>query len=132
MTMKVSAIVLGLLVLVQQVPQVPPVPPLPQPPFAEWLSGVRAEAIARGIREATVDRALTGLEPVPTVIQRDRTQAEIVQTLDQYLKERISARVVRTARAMRTSHATVLQQVSEKYGVSPSVLVAVWGLESNF
>ena len=46
---------------------------------------MRAEALTRGIREATLDSALTGLEPVPTVIQRDRTQAELVQTLDQYL-----------------------------------------------
>ena len=33
--------------------QIPPVPPLPQPPFDEWLSGVRAEALTRGIRDAT-------------------------------------------------------------------------------
>jgi membrane-bound lytic murein transglycosylase B len=135
--MRVSAIALGLVMLLQQVPsvplqQIPAVPPLPQPPFSEWLAGVRAEAIARGIREATVDQALSGLEPVPTVIQRDRTQAEIVQTLDQYLKQRITARVVRTAQSMRRTHATVLQQASEKYGVPAGILVAIWGLESNF
>ncbi len=112
--------------------QVPAVPPLPQPPFAEWLSVVRAEALSLGIREATLDAALTGLEPVPTVIQRDRSQAEIVQTLDQYLKQRLSKKVVKTALSMRTSHAEVLKHVSEKYGVPPGILVAVWGIESNF
>lgn len=127
--MKVSALALGLLVLLQQVP---PVPPLPQPPFAEWLAGVRAEAISRGIREATVDEALAGLEPVPTVIERDRTQAEIVQTLDQYLDQRISKKVVQTAQSMRRTHDGVLAQASEKYGVPPGVLIAVWGIESNF
>ena len=45
----------------------------------------------------------------PRVIQRDRTQAEIVQTLDQYLKQRVTARVVRTAQSMRATHATVLR-----------------------
>ena len=127
--MRVSAIALGLAVLLQQIP---PVPPLPQPPFDEWLAGVRAEAIARGIRTATVDQALNGLEPVPTVIQRDRTQAEIVQTLDQYLRQRVTNRVVQTAQTMRRTHAKVLQQASEKYGVPPGILIAVWGLESNF
>ena len=125
--MRLSAIAL---VLVLQ--QIPAVPPLPQPPFAEWLDGVRAEAIARGIRQATVDEALTGLEPVATVIQRDRTQAEIVQTLDQYLKARVTARVAQTARRMHRTHAAVLQKASDQYGVPSGILVAVWGLESNF
>jgi len=108
------------------------VPPLPQPPFDEWLIGVRAEAISLGIREETVAKAFDGLEPVPTVIQRDRTQAEIVQTLDEYLQQHVSRKVVQTAQRMRATHASVLGAVSEHYGVPPGVLVAVWGLESNF
>ena len=126
--MRLVAAALGLVLSVQ----LPPVAPLPQPPFDEWLSGVRSEAISLGIREATVDLAFTGLEPVPTVIQRDRTQAEIVQTLDQYLQQHVSNKVVRTARQKRADHAKVLAEVSAKYGVPPGMLVAVWGLESNF
>ena len=129
MVMRVCASALGLVLLLQQIPAVPP---LPQPPFEEWLAGVRAEAIARGIRQATVDQALDGLEPVASVIQRDRTQAEIVKTLDQYLKERVTARVVRTAQSMHGTHRDVLRQASEKYGVPTGILVAIWGLESNF
>jgi membrane-bound lytic murein transglycosylase B len=128
--MRVFAAAFGVTLLLQQ--PIPPVSPLPQPPFDEWLAGVRAEALTLGIRDTTLDRALTGLEPVPTVIQRDRTQAEIVQTLDQYLAQRVSRGVVRTAQSMLATHAAVLARASEKYGVPPGVLVAVWGLESNF
>jgi membrane-bound lytic murein transglycosylase B len=127
--MRLYASALGLILLLQQIP---PVPPLPQPPFEEWLAGVRAEAIARGIKQSTVDQALNGLEPVATVIQRDRTQAEIVQTLDQYLKQRVTAKVVRTAQSMHRTHGAVLRQAGEKYGVPTGILVAIWGLESNF
>jgi membrane-bound lytic murein transglycosylase B len=127
--MRLTAAAIGIMLLL---PQVPAVQPLPQPPFEEWLSGVRTEALSLGIREATLDQALTGLEPVPTVIERDRTQAEIVQTLDQYLQQRITKRVVRTAQSKRTAHAEILKQVSAKYGVPPGVLIAIWGLESNF
>jgi membrane-bound lytic murein transglycosylase B len=127
--MRLAAAALGFALIAQQIPQVPP---LPQPPFEEWLSAVRAEAIALGIRESTVDQAFNGLEPVPTVIQRDRTQAEIVQTLDQYLQQRVSRKVVQTARTMHTRHATLLKNVSQKYGVPSGILVAIWGLESNF
>ena len=130
MEMRLSTLFLGLALLLAQ--QLPPVAPLPQPPFEEWLSALRAEALTRGIREATLDAALTGLEPVPTVIQRDRNQAEIVQTLDRYLAERMSKKVVATAQTMRKTHEALLKQVSEKYGVPPGVLVSIWGLESNF
>ena len=128
--MRLLPVVLGLALLVGQ--QLPPAEPPAQPSFEAWLSGVRAEALTRGIREATLDGALTGLEPVPTVIQRDRSQAEIVQTLDHYLAQRISKKVVQTAQTMRRTHEALLKEVSEKYGVPPGILVAIWGLESNF
>jgi membrane-bound lytic murein transglycosylase B len=130
MTMRLFPVVTGLVLLLAQ--QVTPVAPLAQPSFEEWLGGVRAEALTLGIREATVDAALAGLEPVPTVIQRDRTQAEIVQTLDHYLAQRIARKVVLTAQTMRKTHESLLAEVSEKYGVPPGILVSIWGLESNF
>jgi len=128
--MRVSAAVLGLVFLLGR--QAAPVPAPAQPSFEEWLAALRAEALTRGIGEATLDRALTGLEPVPVVVERDRTQAELIQTLDQYLAQRLSKKVVLTARAMRRTHETVLAQVDEKYGVPPGILIAIWGLESNF
>jgi membrane-bound lytic murein transglycosylase B len=130
MLMRVPAVLLALAFLVPQ--QGTPVQPAPPPSFDEWLRGVREEAKTRGISERTLDAALTGLEPLPVVVERDRAQAEIVQTLDRYLEQHVAAKVVRTARQKRAEHAAVLQRVSAKYGIPPGVLVAVWGLESNF
>lgn len=129
MDMRLSLAALGVVLLLQQLP---PIAPLPPPPFDEWLAGVRAEALSLGIKAATLDQALTGLEPIPTVIQRDRTQAEIVQTLDQYLKARVTPKVIQTARSMRKTHVELLENVEEKYGVPQGIVVAIWGLESNF
>ncbi len=128
--MWLSSAVLSVVLLLAQ--QTVPVMPLAQPSFEEWLGGVRAEALTRGISQATLDRALTGLEPLPIVIERDRTQAELVQTLDQYLARRLSKKVVKTAGEMRQIHEDLLKQVADKYGVPAGILVAVWGLESNF
>jgi membrane-bound lytic murein transglycosylase B len=128
--MRIFPAVAGLVFFLAQ--QIAPVPPLPQQSFEEWRSGVRTEALALGIGDATVERALAGLEPVDTVIQRDRTQAEIVQTLDQYLAQRVSNRVVQTAQSMRLNHRVLLKEVTEKYGVPAGILVSIWGLESNF
>ncbi len=112
--------------------QLPAAQPASQPTFQEWLAGVRAEALQKGISEATLDKALTDLEPLPVVVERDRTQAELVLTLDQYLKRRLKAATIRTARREAKEHATILKKVGAAYGVPPGVIVAIWGLESNY
>ncbi len=105
---------------------------VPTPEFLAWLDGVRAEALQKGISAETLDRALTGLIPEPVVVARDRAQPEQVQSLDEYLRQRLSTRTVSSARAMYRQHQAVLSRVDADYGISASMLVAVWGLESNF
>jgi membrane-bound lytic murein transglycosylase B len=112
--------------------QDPPPVPAPGPSFEEFLAGVRAEALKRGISEATLDRALAGLQPEPVVVARERAQPELVQSLDEYVERRLSARTVNTAREMAAKHAALLGQVDQKFGVQPSLMIAIWGLESNF
>jgi membrane-bound lytic murein transglycosylase B len=108
-------------------------PAEPRPSFSEWLSGVRAEALSRGIREDIVDAALADvLEPLPIVIERDRTQAEVVLPLEQYIAQRLTARVLKTGREMQARHRELLAEVSARYGVPPRIILGVWGLESNF
>ena len=104
-----------------------------RPSFTDWLAGVRSEAVARGIRQEVVDEALDGVvEPLPIVIERDRTQAEIVVPLETYIARRLTPRTIRTGRQMVARHRHVLDQVGEKYGVPPATIVAIWGIESNF
>jgi membrane-bound lytic murein transglycosylase B len=116
----------------QETPAVAPVPPLPLPPFDVWLAGLRAEAEARGIRPEVIERALTGIEPVAQILERDRTQAEFTYSLDAYLRRRLPPRTVRTARDMYRRHRALVDRVGKTYGVEPRVLIAVWGLESEF
>jgi membrane-bound lytic murein transglycosylase B len=131
----VRAAVIAVLLAQLAVPQNPtPVPPLPAavPAFDVWLSELRAEATSRGISAAVIEQTLTGIEPVPQILERDQSQAEFVLDLDAYLKRRLTRDTVRTAQNRRERHATLLTEISAKYGVSPRVLIAVWGLESSF
>src|SRR5262249_56602474 len=116
------AALLAVLLLLQQ--QIAPVPPLP-PAFDEWLKGVRTEALTRGIKPATLDSAFDGLQPLPIVVERDRSQAELVFSLDKYLRQHLTAKLTLTARKMRTEHADVLKEVADKYGVPPEIVIAV-------
>ena len=115
-----------------QDPQSPPPPP-PQPSFSEFLEGVRAEALTRGIRPQTLDEAFATLsEPLAAVIDRDRTQPETVLTLEDYLSRVVTERRMTAADEMFVRHRRLLDQVAARYKVSPRIIVAAWGLESNF
>jgi len=103
-----------------------------RPSFTEFLNGIRTEALARGIRQDVVDAALAGIEePSAVVIERDRSQAEIVQTLEQYLSQRVTANAVSTGRDMLARHRDLLDEISATYDVPPTLLVSIWGFESN-
>jgi membrane-bound lytic murein transglycosylase B len=104
-----------------------------RPSFSEWLAGVRSEAVARGIRQDIVDEALSNLEePLPVVIERDRTQAEQVMPLETYIARHVKPKFIRTAREKFEKHRALLTEIGEAYGVSPRIVVAIWGIESNF
>jgi membrane-bound lytic murein transglycosylase B len=109
-----------------------PVAAQPVVPFPDWLAQLRKDALARGITEKTVELALTGIELQPVVVERDRTQAERTQTIDQYLRRRVDRKTVTAGREMMKRHAALLGKIDAQYGVPANIIVSVWGLESNF
>jgi peptidoglycan lytic transglycosylase B len=110
----------------------PVAPVATPPPFDVWLAELREEALARGIRADIVSAAFDGLQPVEQILDRDRTQAEFTLVLDAYLRRRLTRGTIRTAQAMFTRHHALLEKVGKYYEVSPRIVIAVWGLESNF
>jgi membrane-bound lytic murein transglycosylase B len=114
--------------------QSPPAEPeQTRPSFAEFLAGVRGEALARGIRPEIVDAALSNIdEPLPIVIERDRAQAETVLSLEKYLSRLLTVKLITRGREALARHRMLLEEVSARYGVPPEIIVAIWGIESNF
>jgi membrane-bound lytic murein transglycosylase B len=100
--------------------------------FTAWLDGVRAEAKGLGIAEATLDRALAGLAPIPRVIELDRRQPEFTLTFDQYMKRVVNDRRVATGKQRLTEHRELLDAVARQYKVQPRFIVALWGIETDF
>lgn len=100
--------------------------------FDRWLSAFREEALSRGISSETLDDAFKDVTPIPRVIELDRNQPEVKLSLKAYLSVMVSdARVARGREAMRT-HRLLLKKVSSRYGVQSRILVALWGIESDF
>jgi membrane-bound lytic murein transglycosylase B len=104
-----------------------------RPSFSEFLAGVRSEALARGIRPDILDAALSNIEePLPIVIERDRAQAETVFSLEKYVSRLLTVKLMKRGREALASHRMLLEQVGARYGVPPEIVVAIWGIESNF
>lgn len=100
--------------------------------FSQWRDEFRDQALAAGIEAATFDRAFQDVEPDPAILKADGSQPEFVRPVWEYLNGALSAQRQATGRVMLARHASVLQRIEERYGVDRHILVAIWGLESNF
>ncbi|GAB4266929.1 MAG: lytic murein transglycosylase [Deferrisomatales bacterium] len=100
--------------------------------FGRWLAGLKQEAVAQGISRATVESALDGVAPISRVVELDRSQPELTWTLETYLDRVVSEERVRRGREKLRENRALLQRVSTRYGVPPTVLVALWGIETDY
>jgi lytic murein transglycosylase len=100
--------------------------------FQSWLITVHQEAIDLQIAPAAVDATLSQATYLPRVIELDRKQPEFVTSFSAYVNRRINPRVVGKGKQMMQDYQGVLYVVEELYQVPREVLVAFWGLETNF
>ncbi len=102
-----------------------------QTSFDAWLADVAAEAKATGISETTITGALGGLTPNLKVLRLDATQPEYNQPPWGYLDSRVGPNV-KQGRAKKAAHAKLLAAIEKQSGVDADILMAIWGIESNF
>jgi len=126
--MRLAALLLTATILTPQQNAAPP----PSRPFAEWLQELIAEAHARGFSDELIDATLSGLTPIPRVVERDNSQAEFTITLDRYFQTRVTPRIIRLGQQQAMEQSDVLRRIRSEYGVSQGVVLAIWGLESHY
>jgi membrane-bound lytic murein transglycosylase B len=79
-----------------------------------------------------VDAALTGVDPVSRVLELDRRQPEAILPLATYVARAVSAGRVRRGQARLAAERPALAEVAARTGVPPAIIVALWGLESDY
>ncbi|HDS1783298.1 TPA: lytic murein transglycosylase [Pseudomonas putida] len=100
--------------------------------FAQWQAGFRQQALQAGISPSTFDSAFLGVTPDMDVIKADRSQPEFTRPVWEYLEGALSPLRVRNGKKLLEQNAELLTRLEQRYGVDRQVLVAVWGMESNF
>lgn len=101
-------------------------------PFALWLDEVKGDALRDGIPQKVVDSALTGIAPNETVIKLDRKQPEGKITFSQYRTNTVNSGRIARGKARMGEQAALLNAISKRYKVQPQVIVALWGVETEF
>ncbi|MDF0601587.1 lytic murein transglycosylase [Psychromarinibacter sp. C21-152] len=106
--------------------------PVPNPGFDAWVASFRNRAQGAGISEATLGRALRDVGFLPDVIERDRNQAEVQRSLQDYLALAVDDDRVSNGRAALRRHDATLSAIEARYGVEKEVVTAIWGVESRY
>ena len=100
--------------------------------FALWVLEFKTSARAAGITEATLQSALDDVRFIPRVIELDRAQPEFTRAVWDYLDSAVSAQRVVRGQNKLLQLKPVLDTAATRYGVPAEILVAIWGMESNY
>jgi len=109
--------------------------------FARFVESVWPDAQKAGVTRATFDAQTRGLEPdykLPDLLLPGRpatgapSQAEFVQVPADYVKETTIARLAGEGRKLMQEHRATLAAIEKRFGVPGSVILAIWGRETDY
>ncbi|MBO5946516.1 MAG: lytic murein transglycosylase [Alphaproteobacteria bacterium] len=102
---------------------------------ARWydmLDSVRARATSENISETIINDTLKYPSFIPSIVRSDTNQSEFKLTLDGYLARTVNQTRISDGQKIRKRYPTLLSRVENKYGVPPHIMLAFWGMESNY
>jgi lytic murein transglycosylase len=101
--------------------------------FNTFVANISREAAAKGISQATISQALGGVTQDPAVLAFDRRQrGTFHKTFEQYAATRVGPGRIKNGMTMLARHAALLSRIEARFGVPPQIIVAIWGLETDF
>jgi lytic murein transglycosylase len=100
--------------------------------FESWLESLKQEAATQGVSQKTIVSALTGLNYDPEIVSRDRRQGVFQQSFEQFSGRMVSADRLKKGANMLKRYGSLLGRIEQQFGVPASVIVAIWGLETDF
>ncbi len=96
------------------------------------IDSVKEKAASQGISQDTINQTVRSVGFIPSIIKSDKNQSEFKLTMQQYLDRTVSKSRIDQGLVMRKKYPTMLSRVEAKYGLPPHVILAFWGLESNY
>jgi lytic murein transglycosylase len=106
--------------------------------FTSFIASLWPEAQAAGVSRATFDSATRGLEPDYTLPdlelpgRKPPAQAEFVQVPADYLREGAIVRLAVHGQSLRQQYHQVLERIEQQFGVPATIILAIWGRETDY
>jgi lytic murein transglycosylase len=101
--------------------------------FNTFVASMLAEAASAGISQGVIAQAFGGITQDQSVLNFDRRQRYTFnKTFEQYVSTRVGTVRINGGRAMLQRYAPLLSSIEAKFGVPRQILVAIWGLETDF
>src|SRR5271170_1700972 len=101
--------------------------------FNSFVAAMSQEAASDGVSQAVIGQAFAGVTEDAAVLNFDRRQRYTFnKTFEQYVSTRVGAGRINGGRAMLQRNAALLSSIEARFGVPRQILVAIWGLETDF
>jgi lytic murein transglycosylase len=100
--------------------------------FNAWLAGFKARAANEGIATTAISSGLAGVTYDPTVVRLDRSQRSFKLSFEEFYARRVGGALIRRGQALMRTHRPTLERIEQRFGVPPEILIAIWGLETNY
>jgi lytic murein transglycosylase len=100
--------------------------------FDSWLQDFKGRAASDGISKGTIASALNGIGYDGKVIQRDRNQHSFKLSFENFYARRVSGSLISHGRGWINSNRALANKIEKRFGVPIEVVVAIWGLETNY
>jgi lytic murein transglycosylase len=107
-------------------------PPVSDGQFRTFVTALWPDARQAGVSRKTFDAALGNLTPDPAVIKITGKQSEFVKPIWHYINGAVSAQRLERGEARAKEFERTLARIESKYGVDRYVVLAVWGMETNY
>jgi membrane-bound lytic murein transglycosylase B len=99
---------------------------------SKCVEGLWPSAKSAGITRATFDRAFQGFTPDPEVIEAANFQPEYVKPVGEYIDRAVSEKRIQIGKQKLIEYQALLGALENRYGVDRTIIVAIWGVESNY
>ena len=96
------------------------------------VEGLWPAAKSAGVTRATFDRAFQGFTPDPEVVEAANFQPEYVKPIGEYIDRAVSDKRVETGKLKLAENQALVGSLETRYGVDRHIIVAIWGIESNY
>ena len=100
--------------------------------FARWVAAFEESARAAGVDDATLHLAFDDAHYVPRAVSADRAQPEFTRAVWDYIDMIVSPGRIQRGQQKLEDVRPQLDAATARYGVPQAIVVAIWGMESDY